>query len=261
MENPKLLKTILERTSVRRFDKEREIPEDVEKQILTAGIRAPSAGNIQPRTFIVLKNEEVRERIYQLCEDQAFMKEAPLWIVACVDLHRHLKAASLTGVEYDYTGFLPYTMSVLDAALSLENMTLAAEAFGLGSVMIGSIIEHPAEAKEILELPEQCFAICILCVGYPQRRPSLRVKWDYDVIVCYDRYKDVEMHDVSAYWRNFMFGDLKRNKRKISAKTMEKIIRERSYGKIYSEHYKEDFVKTTSIKIAGFLKKQNIIKK
>lgn len=260
MGNSTLLNTIMERTSIRRFDKERGIPEDVVKQILTAGIRAPSAGNIQPRTFIVLKNEEVREEVYQLCEDQAFMKEAPLWIVACVDLHRHLKAASLTGVQYDYTGFLPYTMSVLDVALSLENMTLAAEALGLGSVMIGSIVEHPEEAKKILELPEQCFAICILCIGYPKRKPRPRVKWEYDVIVCYDSYKDLEMDDVSVYWKNFMFGDLERNERKISAETVEKVIRERSYGKTYVEHYKEDFVKTTSIKIAEFLRKQNIIK-
>lgn len=260
MENSTLVKTILERTSHRHFYKEREIPEDVVKQILTAGIRAPSAGNIQPRTFIVLKNEKVREEVYQLCEDQAFMKEAPLWIVACVDLHRHLKAASLTGVQYDYTGFLPYTMSVLDAALSLENMTLAAESLGLGSVMIGSIIEHPEEAKKILKLPEQCFAICILCIGYPKRKPRPRVKWDYGVIVCYNSYKDVEMDDVLAYWRNFMFGDLERNETKIPAETVEKVIRERSYGRTYAGHYKEDFVKTTSIKIAEFLRKQNIIK-
>jgi FMN reductase [NAD(P)H] len=260
MENSNLLKTIVERTSVRHFDKEREISEAVEKQILTAGIRAPSAGNIQPRTFIVLKKEDVRKAVYQLCEDQAFMKEAPLWIVVCVDLHRHLKAASLTGVQYDYTGVLPYTMSVLDAALSLENMTLAAEALGLGSVMIGSIIEHPEEAKKILKLPEQCFAICILCIGYPQRKPLPRVKWGYDVIVCHDSYKDIEMGDVLAYWRNFMFGDLKRNEKKISEETVEKVIRERSYGKTYANHYKEDFVKTTSIKIAEFLRKQNIIK-
>ncbi len=131
----------------------------------------------------------------------------------------------------------------------------------MGSVMIGSIIEHPEEAKKILELPEQCFAICILCVGYPKNKPRPRVKWDYDVIVCYDSYKDVEMDDVSAYWRNFMFGDLERNERKIPVETVEKVIRERSYGRTYADHYKEDFVKTTNIKIAEFLRKQNIMKK
>jgi hypothetical protein len=87
------------------------------------------------------------------------------------------------------------------------------------------------------------------------------VKWNFDVIVCYDKYRDIEIGDVSAYWRNFMVGDLERNERKIPVETVEKVIRERSYGRTYADHYKEDFVKITSIKIDEFLRKQNIIKK
>jgi len=159
MESSALLNLILERTSIRDFDKGKNVPETILKKILLAGIRAPSAGNIQPRTFIVVKDEAVKEQLYELCEDQAFMRDAPVWIVICIDLHRHLKAAKLTGVEYDYTGILPYTFGVLDAALSLENMVIAAEASGLGSVIIGSVIEHPEKAKEILKLQEHCLAL------------------------------------------------------------------------------------------------------
>jgi FMN reductase [NAD(P)H] len=259
MENSMMLDTILQRTSVRRFDKNREIPEEVVKKILNAGIRAPSAGNIQPRTFIILKAQEVRDQVYELCEDQAFMKDAPLWIVVCVDIHRHLKAAELTGVHYDYTGILPYTMSVLDAALSLENLTLAAEALGLGSVMIGSIIEHPQKAKEILKLPEHCFAICILCIGYPIGKPRPRTKWDYDKIVCDDKYTDIELEDVLEYWRKVMFGDLERSGKEISPEIMEKVSKEKGYGRRYADHYTEEFVKNTNRKITDFLKTQNLV--
>jgi len=260
MEPSTLLDLILQRTSVRHFDSSREIPEEALRKILTAGIRAPSAGNIQPRTFIILKDQRVRDQIYDLCEDQAFMKEAPLWIAVCVDIHRHLKAAALTGVHYDYTGTLPYTMSVLDAALSLENLALAAEALGLGSVMIGSIIEHPQKAKEILQLPEHCFAICLICIGYPIGKPRSRVKWDYDKIVCVDRYKDIELKDVLEYWRKFMFGDLERAGKEVSPEIMEKVSRERSYGRMYADHYTEEFVKATNKKISEFIKKQNLVK-
>ncbi len=260
MENPSMLDKILQRTSVRHFDKDRQVSEDVTRKILTAGIRAPSAGNIQPRTFIILKDQKVRDQIYALCEDQAFMKDAPLWIAVCVDLHRHLKAAVLTGVDYDYTGLLPYTMSVLDAALSLENLTLAAEALGLVSVMIGSIMEHPQKAKEILQLPEHCFAICLLCIGYPIGKPRPRVKWDYDKIVCVDRYNDIDSVDVLEYWRKVMLGDLERAGKEISPEIMEKVSREKSYGKRYAEHYTEEFVKATNKKIAEFIRTQNFVK-
>jgi len=255
-----LLNMILGRTSIRNFEKDKKVPEEILKKILLAGIRAPSAGNIQPRSFIVVKDEAVKERLYQLCEKQAFMKDAPLWIVICVDLHRHLKAAKLTGVEYDYTGILPYTFGVLDAALSLENMVIAAEASGLGSVIIGSVTEHPWRVREILRLPKHCLALSILCIGYPREKPARREKWDYNVIVCEDRYRDVRARDVSGYWKKFISADLKRSGKQASDKIVEKLCRERSYGKTYSNHYKENFVKTTSKKLMEFLKEQEFLK-
>jgi nitroreductase len=255
-----LLDVILDRTSIRDFEKGREVPERVLKKILHAGIRAPSAGNIQPRTIILVKDDAVKERLYELCENQEFMKDAPVWIVACLDLHRHLKAAKLTGVEYDYTGILPYTFGVLDAALSLENMVIAAEALGLGSVMIGSVIEHPEEVKEILKLPEHCLALSILCIGYPKKKPERREKWGHRVMVCEDHYTEIDAREVSEYWKKFISGDLRRIGKEVSEEELEKVSTKRSYGKTYSRHYTEEFVKTTNERLSAFLKKQGLVK-
>jgi nitroreductase len=260
MESSHLLNAILERTSIRNFDKGKKVSEEILKEILLAGIRAPSAGNIQPRTIVVVNDEAVKERLYELCENQAFMKDAPVWIVICVDLHRHLKAAKLTGVEYDYTGVLPYTFGVLDSALSLENMIIAAEASGLGSVVIGSVIEHPEKVKEILKLPKHCLAISILCIGYPEKKFERREKWNCNVIVCEDHYRDVDAQDVSEYWKKFIASDLKRGRKEVSDEDIEKISKERNYGFDYSKHYTEEFIKTTSKKLMDFLKRQGFLK-
>lgn len=227
---------------------------------MDAGIRAPSAGNIQPRTFVLVKNEAVKERLYELCEDQEFMKDAPMWIVICVDLNRHLKAARLTGVMYDYTGVLPYTFGVLDAALSLENMVVAAEAYGLGSVIIGSVIEHPKRVKEILKLPERCLALSLLCIGYPEKKSERREKWHYPAIVYEDHYGETDARDVSEYWKKYMSSDLRHSGKEVSEKELEKICAERSYGKTYSNHYTEEFVKTTNEKLLFFLEEQGMLK-
>jgi len=255
-----LLNDILERASVRSFDKDKLVSEEDLKRILTAGIRAPSAGNIQPRTFIVIKDEKVKERLYELCENQAFMKDAPVWIVVCLDLHRHLKAAKLTGVDYDFTGILPYTFGVLDAALSLENMVIAAEVLGLGSVIIGSIIEHPKKVKEILNLPEHCLALSILCIGHPKKKPRRREKWSYRVMVCENRYRDISLRDVSEYWKKVVSNSLKRSGKKPTKEDIEKICKERSYGVAYSNHYREEFVKDVNKKLMNFLMEQSLLK-
>jgi len=260
MKDSVLLRSILERTSVRDFDSNKKIPKDIKEQILSAGVRAPSAGNIQPRTFIVAEDENVKEKLFELCEDQIFMKHAPLWIVVCADLHRHLKAARLTGVDYDFTGIVPFTFGVLDAALSLENMVIAAEALGLGSVIIGSVIEHPQKVKEILELPEHCLALSIICVGYPKKKQGTREKWDNRIIACRNRYADINVKDVSNYWRKFVSNELNRGKKTVSEAEIDKFCAERSYGKHYSNHYTEKFVKATNKKLMDYLKNQGFLK-
>lgn len=257
-----LLRTIEERASARKFDKNRAVSEDSTRKILLTGIRAPSAGNIQPRTFIVVKDEDVREQLYELCENQAFMKDASLWIVVCADVHRHLRAAELTGVQYDYTGILPFTFSVLDAALSLENMVIAAECLGLGSVIIGSIIEHPQAARRMLRLPKHCLAISILCIGHLKERPCRREKWSYETIVCKDTYKNVNDKDVREYWRRFITSDIKHSGKRMSRRKLEKLIHEgkqMNYGAAYSNHYTVKFVKKTNKKLSAFLRNQGFL--
>ena len=255
-----LLDVILKRRSIRKFDKNRDIPEEISKLILEAGINAPSAGNIQPRTFIIIKDETVKAQLYELCEKQRFMLDAPLWIVICVDLHRHLKASELSGVKYNFTGILPYTFAVLDAALSLENMVLAAEALGLGSVIIGSIIEHPEKAKQILKLPKHCLAISILCVGYPAESPPKRKKWDYDVIVCKDHYREITKEDVEKYWKEFMLADLQRAGKKLTKEQINEILKRKSYGISYSTHYTEEFIREANKKLISYLIKSEFLK-
>lgn len=255
-----LLDVIFRRRSIRRFDKDRKVPEEFVRRILEAGIDAPSAGNIQPRTFIVVEDEEVRAQLYELCDRQEFMLEAPLWIVICVDLHRHLRASELSGVKYDFTGILPYTFAVLDTALSLENMVLAAEALGLGSVIIGSIIEYPEKAKQILKLPPHCLAISILCVGYPRESPPKRKKWDYEVIVSKDRYREITREDVEKYWKEAITASLKRAGKEVTEEELNEILRKRTYGIAYSTHYTEEFIKESNKKLIKYLVEQGFLK-
>jgi len=259
MKHSVLLDVVMKRTSTRNFT-DRKLSQETAKKILTAGIRAPSAGNIQPRTFILINEQTVKDKLYALCEDQKFMQAAPLWIVICLDIDRHLYATKVTGANYDYTGILPFTFGVLDAALSLENMVIAAEALGLGSVIIGSVIEHPAEVKKILRLPEHCLALSILCIGYPKKRFEPREKWAYGAVVSSNGYRSIGKQDVVDYWRRVITSDLRRSGRKLPSKKIEKYLEERSYGKAYSAHYTQEFVDDTNKKLNDYLTREKILK-
>lgn len=62
------------------------VPESDLKKILAAGLSAPSAYNLQPWRFVVVRDAEQRARLRQAAMKQPKVEEAPVVIVACADL-------------------------------------------------------------------------------------------------------------------------------------------------------------------------------
>jgi nitroreductase len=62
------------------------VPEDDLKKILDAGLSAPSAYNLQPWRFVVVRDAERRTQLCQAAMKQSKVEEAPVVIVACADL-------------------------------------------------------------------------------------------------------------------------------------------------------------------------------
>ena len=69
-----LFNTIHARAFVREFDKDRKILEEVTRQILLAGTSAPSAGNIQLRTFIAMEMKALKNSCMTCVKTKVFCK-------------------------------------------------------------------------------------------------------------------------------------------------------------------------------------------
>ncbi len=67
-----ILEAIKERQSVRSY-LDKEIPEELLRQVLEAGRLAPSAKNIQPWRFIVVKDNKIKEQLVPACKNQKFV--------------------------------------------------------------------------------------------------------------------------------------------------------------------------------------------
>jgi nitroreductase len=79
-----LSQAIRERRATPSFDGE-PMPASDLRQILDAGLRAPSGYNIQPWRFIVVQHPEQRKRLRAASYNQAKVEEASVVIVACGD--------------------------------------------------------------------------------------------------------------------------------------------------------------------------------
>lgn len=146
------------RHSLRDFDPSRDVtPEDVEK-ILRAAIRAPSAGNLQPWFFVVVREEKKKEALARAALDQRFIARAPVVVVVCADPGR-------SATRYGRRGVNLYCLQ--DTAAATEHMLLAAVALGLGGCWVGAF--HEDEAARALHLPSHLRPVAIVPLGYPVR--------------------------------------------------------------------------------------------
>jgi nitroreductase len=118
-----LIEAIKTRRSIRRFDK-RPVDDKVIHEIIELGNLAPSAGNLQPRDFIIVKKQEIKEQLAHAALDQRFVAEAPVVVVVCTNLKRT--------AHYGSRGRELY--SIQDSAAAIENMLLAIVDKGLSCV-------------------------------------------------------------------------------------------------------------------------------
>ncbi len=174
MENS-VLTTIKERRSIYNF-KEESIDDDKLEAILEAGRWAPSWQNKQPWNFVVIKDQELKEEISEYVPTifNRGVKDAPVCIAVFVD------------PEIEPNHYIE------DGSAATQNMLLAAQSLGFGSVWIGVLDlkknKGTAEEKirEALDLPKKWRLISVLPIGVPKKVPetgrkdlSEIVNWDH----------------------------------------------------------------------------------
>ncbi len=147
------------RRSVRKF-LEKDIPEEILQRLIDALIWAPSAGNLQSRKFIFVRDPKLKERIAVAALNQDFIRSAPLVVVCCTD-------AAIAG-RYGQRGTELYTIQ--DVSASIMCMMLVAYENRLGTCWVGAFREE--EVSGILGLPGGLRPVSIVPVGYPERVPS-----------------------------------------------------------------------------------------
>ena len=72
------------RRSVRAFTKKTVSDEEITK-LIDAATWAPSAGNIQPWEFIIVRDAKIKSKLSTAALNQTSIKEAPVVIVVCAD--------------------------------------------------------------------------------------------------------------------------------------------------------------------------------
>jgi nitroreductase len=149
---------------------------DVEK-LIDAARWAPSAGNIQPWEFAIIRKPDIKGRLVEAALWQSFIEEAPVVIVVCANEDRSSQG-------YGTRGKTLYCIQ--DTAAAVQNIHLAAYSLGLGTCWVGAFREE--EVKQILQIPKGIRPVAIIPVGYAARLASPRNKRPMDQIVHHETF-------------------------------------------------------------------------
>ncbi len=189
------MRLLCERASCRNFAR-REIPDDVLQQVLVAGVHAPTGGNLQPYSIIQVQDAAARRRLAELGH-QAFIGQAPVALLFCIDWHRTRRWAQLEVAPYTACdSFRHFWIAMQDTTIAAQNICTAADAMGLGSVYIGTVMEFFRELKSMFDLPAGVVPVVLLALGYPNARLVPRRKLGIDTVVHRERYREPSDEDL-----------------------------------------------------------------
>lgn len=174
----------LHSTPSRRYLSDKPISDKIIWNIIDAAIRGPSGGNKQGWAWIVIRDKSTktkiahwylenwnkvygvrREEILSGAENDALgpknflsadhlanhIQDAPVWIIPVL--------RDVAGSQNPRAGSSIYG--------SVQNLMLAARAYGIGSTLTALHSPNETEVKNLLNLPNDALAMAIIPLGYP----------------------------------------------------------------------------------------------
>ncbi|MFH1316245.1 MAG: nitroreductase family protein [Candidatus Woesearchaeota archaeon] len=181
------------RRSIRRY---MDAPVEWEKigRILEAGKAAPSAGNLQNWSFIVVLDQGQRSKIAEACLKQDWIAEAPVHIVVA---GLPEKAKRFYGIR----GERLYTIQ--NCAAATENMLLMAHALGLGSCWVGAFDEDIL--KDAVSMPQEVRPQAVLTIGYANEQVPEPPEFTLENVMYFRDYggQPNRIKDIPKYTKDF----------------------------------------------------------
>jgi nitroreductase len=163
----KAIDAILTRRSIRKFSG-KTINEATIETLLKAAMSAPSAHNQQPWEFVVITDRKILDSIPSFHPYSKMLLQAPAAIMVC---------GKTEGLPAE--GFWPQ-----DCAAATQNILVAANSLGLGSVWLGIYphLELVEKSRQVCGIPVEITPFCFVALGYPAEEKGPSKRFDPDRI-------------------------------------------------------------------------------
>lgn len=192
-----VIEQIRGRKSVRVFE-DKPITEEIKEEIIRAAMEAPTAGAMMLYSILNITEQELKDKLAVICDNQPFIAKAPMVLIFLADYQRWYDAFCYEDCNPRTPGEGDILLAQADAIIAAQNTVVAAQSFGIGSCYIGDIIEHCETVRELLELPDYVMPAAMLVYGYPTESQMERkkpVRFEKEFIVFENRYRRIQKED------------------------------------------------------------------
>ena len=178
------IEQIYQHGSVRNYKPDPVAPELVEI-VVAAAQRSATSSNLQMYSVVAVTDAAKRARLKELCNNQAHVGQAPVFLAWCADLSRLDRVCELRGYTQVTEHVENFLVAAMDASILMQTATVAAESLGLGTCYIGAIRNHPLQVVALLGLPRLTFPVCGMTLGWPAAPPMMRPRLSTQANTCW----------------------------------------------------------------------------
>jgi len=181
------IEVIKNRVSIRKYQK-KDINENHLNYILECGHTAPTAGNLQPWEFIIIRNSSIKRKIVNTTyignqrnspKHQEWLMDAPVFIIICANKNRIISKYGEKSMK---------KLVYLDCSAAIENMLLAVVDLNLGSCYVSGFREN--DLSKALNIPDYLEIIGLIPIGYVEGKAIRRVKRPLKEVVHIDYFNN-----------------------------------------------------------------------
>ena len=173
-------------------------------KVLEAAIRAPSGGNRQPWSFIVVRDDETKRQIggwyleawnaaYGAVKDTVTADEQGARMYSSADwLANHLAEVPVFIIGVVRTGGVGTSPSGSYIYPAIQNLMLAARALGLGTTLTTLHRAHEADVQNLLGIPEGWETMCLIPMGYPKGKFGIGARKPVEEVTHWEKWGETK---------------------------------------------------------------------
>jgi len=171
-----IMDVIKKRRSVRNY-KNKKVEKKIIKELILAGTWAPSGSNIQSWKFVIVDNNNIKEKIDTF--SPGLMGNPPNLIVFCYDKELAYEKGGKLGRD---------ELGKMDICMAAQNIMLLATEKNISTCPVKSFNSNAL--KKILKLPDYIDPVLIVSLGYSDKQPSPPNRKSVDQVSFYNEWGD-----------------------------------------------------------------------